>query len=116
MSILATLFLLSYTKFLKTIITAFNFTKALQSSAGNVSDKLVPYKVWAFDGNVEYLKGRHVLMFVVTLVLLVIFFLPYTLLLTFGQFLRSTPIRARCILRCIRSTAFISIMDAYHAP
>jgi hypothetical protein len=115
-AILATLFLLSYTKILKTIITALNFTEVLQGGAHNVSDSLMPYKVWTYDGNIEYLKGKHVPLFAVALVFLVFFFLPYTLLLTFGQCLRSMPIKIRCILWFIRSTAFISIMDAYHAP
>ena len=45
-AILVTLFLLSYTKIFKTIITVLNFTEVLQGSADNVSDQLVPYKVW----------------------------------------------------------------------
>ena len=116
MAILATLFLLSYTKILKTIVTTLNFTEVLQGSVDNVSDPLVPYKVWTRDGNTEYFKERHAPLFAVALFFLVFLFLPYTLLLTFGQCVRSMPIRKRCVLRCIRSTAFISIMDAYHAP
>ena len=115
-AILATLFLLSYTKILKTIITALNFTQVMRSSVHNVSAELIPYKVWTYDGNVEYLKGKHVGLFVAALVMLIFFFLPYTLLLTVGQCLRSMPARRRWVLRCIRSTAFVSIMDAYHAP
>ena len=115
-AILATLFLLSYTKILKTIITALNFTEVFQGSADDTSDQLVPYKVWTYDGNIEYLKGKHVPLFAVALALLVFLFLPYTLLLTFGQCIRSLPTQKRYVLRCIRSTAFISIMDAYHAP
>ena len=69
-----------------------------------------------YDGNIEYLKGKHVPLFAVALVSLVFFILPYTMLLTFGQCVRSISIRKRCVLWCIRSTAFISIMDAYHAP
>ena len=115
-AILATLFLLSYTKILKTIGTALNFTEVFQGSANDTSDQLVPYKVWTYDGNIEYLKGKHVPLFAVALALLVFLFLPYTLLLTFGQCIRSLQTQKRCVLRCIRSTAFISIMDAYHAP
>ena len=50
------------------------------------------------------------------MLLLVSLFLPYTLLLTFGQCIRSLPTKKRCILWLTESTAFISIMDAYHAP
>ena len=72
--------------------------------------------MWTYDGNIEYLKGKHVPLFAVALALLVFLFLPYTLLLTFGQCIRSLQTQKRYVQRCIRSTAFISIMDAYHAP
>ena len=111
-AILATLFLLSYVKILKAIFTALSFTEVLRGSADNVSDQLLPYEVWTYDGNFEYLKGKHVPLFLVALVFLIFLFLPYTLLLIFGQCIRSLPIRRRCN---IRSMAFVSIMDAYHA-
>ena len=115
-AILATLFLLSYTKILKTIITALNFTQVFQGSANDTNDQLVPYNVWMYDGNIEYLKGKHVALFAVALVFLVFLFLPYTLLLMFGQCIRSIPTQRRCVLRFLNSAAFVSIMDAYHAP
>ena len=111
--VLATLFLLSYAKMLKTIITVFAFIEVLRGDADNTSDGLVPRKVWTYDGNVDYLSGKHILLFIVALLFLVLF-LPYTLLLTFGQCLRSLPRRKG--LRWFHSTAFVSIMDAYHAP
>ena len=76
----------------------------------------MPQRVWTYDGNIEYLKGKHVALFTVALLLLLFLFLPYTLLLTFGQYLRSMSVRKRWVSRVIRSTVFISIMDAYHAP
>ena len=115
-AILATLFLLSYTKILKTIMTALNFTQVLIGSASNVSDPLLPYTVWTPDGNIEYLKGKHIILFIASLLILLIVLLPYTLLLIFGQCLRSMPVGRRFILRFTRSTAFVSILDAYHAP
>ena len=115
-AILATLFLLSYTKILKTIITALNFTQVFKGSANDTSDPLVPYYVWTYDGNIEYLKGKHVALFAVALVFLVFLFLPYTLLLMFGQCIRSIQTQRRCVLWFLDSAAFVSIMDAYHAP
>ena len=115
-AILATLFLLSYTKILKTIITALNFTQVFQGSANDTSDPLVPYYVWIYDGNIEYLERKHVPLFAVALVFLVFLFLPYTLLLMFGQCIRSISTQRRCVLRFLNSAAFVSIMDAYHAP
>ena len=115
-ALLATLFLLSYTKILKTIITAVSFTQVFQGSVNNTSDPLVPYYVWIYDGNIEYLKGKHVALFAVALVFLVFLFLPYTLLLMFGQCIRSISSQRRCVLRFLNSASFVSIMDAYHAP
>ena len=115
-AILATLFLLSYSKTLKTIISALSAKQVLASDADNVSAPVLPYTVWSYDGNIKFLKGEHIVLFSVAVVFLVVLLLPYTLLLTFGQFLRSLPLRRRWILRLTRSTAFISIMDAYHAP
>jgi predicted outer membrane repeat protein len=115
-AILATLFLLSYTKVLKAIVTALVYTEVLQGSVNDTSDHLVPYKVWNYDGNIEYLRGKHIPLFATTSMLLIFVFLPYTLLLTFGQFVRSLRTKRRRVAQCIRSTAFISILDAYHAP
>ena len=115
-AILATLFLLSYTKILKTIITMLNFTQVLAGSANNVSDQLAPYTVWTYDGNIEYLRGKHIALFTAALLILLLVFLPYTLLLLFGQCLRSMTSRRQVISRLIHSTAFVSILDAYHAP
>ena len=115
-AILATLFILSYTKLLKTIVTALTFTSVLQSPADNLSAPFTNYRVWTYDGNVEYLRGKHVPLFIVALLSLLLLFLPYTLLLISGQFLRSMSVRRRWTSRLIRNVAFISIMDAYHAP
>ena len=109
--VLATLFLLSHIKILTIIVTTFNFTAILAGDADNTSDELVPYKVWTHDGNVRYLSGP---LFIVTLLFLVLLFLPYTLLLTFGQCLCGMSRRKE--LRWLHSTVFISIMDAYHSP
>lgn len=114
-AILATLFLLSYNKILKTIITALTFTDVLVSRADNVTDQVVLHKVWTYDGNVDYLEGKHIPLLVVSLLFLVALFLPYTFLLMFGQCLRSLSMKRRW-LRWTQSTAFISILDAYHAP
>ena len=116
-AILSTLFLLSYSKLLKTITAALSGTHILRSSADNVSDDFVAYRVWTHDGNIEYLKGKHVALFTAALLVLILLFLPYTLLLIFGQCVRSiSGKRCRWVLKIIRSTAFVSVLDAYHAP
>ena len=59
-AILATLFLLTYTKIL---IASLDFTQVFRSITSNVSAPMVPYKVWTYDGNIEYLKGKHIALF-----------------------------------------------------
>ena len=112
--VLATLFLLSYAKLLKTIVTVLSFTDIMVASAEDVSDNLISQTVWVYDGNINYFSKKHLPMFIVALVFLLILFLPYTLLLIFGQCLRSlSTIKGR---QWIQGTAITSIMDAYHAP
>ena len=107
-SVLATLFLLSYTKLLQTIIVVFSFTYI------NYPDTKETRVVWLYDANIDYLKGKHIILFTITLLFLVFLFLPYTLLLLFGQCLRRLPKKKG--LHWTGSLVFNSIMDAYHAP
>lgn len=115
-AILATLFLLSYSKLLKTIVTSLSFSQVWKGTADNVSDQLVPYKVWSYDGNVKYLKEQHTALFIVGLLFFLFPFLPYTAMLIFGQCIRSMSVKRMRGLGWIHSIAFISILDAYHAP
>ena len=78
--VLATLFLLSYAKLLRIIITVF------QSTNLEYPDKSVK-TVWLYDGNVDCLKGKHIPLFIAALLLLFIS-LPYTAILIFIQYLQ----------------------------
>ena len=79
--VLATLFLLSYTKFLQVIITVFSST-TLEYPGGSVR------RVWLYDGNVDYLKGKHIPLFMAALLVLLVLSLPYTAALLFIQCLQ----------------------------
>ena len=79
--VLATLFLLSYAKLLRITITAFSFT-LLEYPDGSVK------RIWLYDGNMDYLKGKHIALFVAALLLLVFISLPYTVALLFIQCLQ----------------------------
>ena len=74
-SVLATLILLSYTKVLRILITAFSFTTVNDAHG-------VHSTVWLADGNVEYFEPRHAILFIVALLVLLFFGLPYTTTLT----------------------------------
>ena len=75
--VLATLLLLSYAKLLRIIITVFSFTLI------KYPDKTV--KVWLYDGNVNYIQGKHIPLLVAAVILLLAISVPYTGMLLFIQ-------------------------------
>ena len=103
--VLATLFLLSYAKLLRITITAFSFT-LLEYPDGSVK------RIWLYDGNLDYLKGKHIALFVAALLLLVFISLPYTVALLFIQCLQYRS-RYR-ILAWVRRLK--PLFDAYTGP
>ena len=105
-SVLATLILLSYTKILRTLIAAINFTY-LQYPKYN-------REVWLYDVNIDYLVSKHIPLFVVAVLVFLFLFLPYTLLLVFGQWLQA--ISHLRLFSWINSARLKPFMDSYHAP
>ena len=104
-AVLATLFFLSYAKLLRTIIAAFSVTYAEYQGNPHVA-------VWLYDGNIKYLTGKHVPLFITAFLILLLLFLPYTLLLLLGQWLQAWP-KFFFFINDYRIKAFL---DAYHAP
>ena len=107
-AVLATLFLLSYTKLLRSVIAALSYTRLEYSNSTNVA-------VWLNDGNIGYLNNKHTPLFIGALVCLIVLFLPYTLFLIFSQWLRSKSGRYR-ILFWVNDYRVLPFLDAYHAP
>ena len=102
--VLATLFLLSYAKIFRIIITALSYTVVYTSHGHMV--------VWAADGNVDYLGPKHALLFAVAVAILMFLWLPYTLLLFLGQWLYMCNCRPiSCVL--IRIKPFL---DTRYGP
>ena len=79
--VLATLFLLSYAKLLRTIITIFSST-VLTYPDGYIR------RVWLYDGNVDFLKGKHIPLFTVALIFLILVSIPFTVTLACIQWLQ----------------------------
>ena len=101
--VLATLFLLSYTKVIRTVIAALAFT--------SLEPKGHP-PVWLYDGSVQYLSGKHIPLFLTAVIALLTLSIPYTLLILLAQCLqRSTSRFARVVMR--RSKP---IIDAHTGP
>jgi len=110
--ILATLFLLSYTKLLKTIIIALSLAATI--SFPDNSDFLTYEYVWLYDAQITYMGLKHLPLSIVVILCLALLILPYTMLLLFGQCLVYVPNGKG--LRWIHNPKLNSILDAYHAP
>ena len=106
-SVLATLFLLSYAKLQRTVITAFSFTY-LQNYYGDGRS----LAVWLYDGNVPFLQGKHIGLFLMALAVTVFFLLPFTLLLLFAPCIQASR---RLPLKWIKMK-LLPLLDAYQAP
>jgi len=101
-AVLATLLLMSYTKILKIVIEVYSSIDLDYPNNKTVT-------VWLKDSNVPYLRLRHLFLTVMTTLVLVFLFLPYTLLLLLGhKVYRFTRKKA---LRWLQP-----LMDAYYAP
>ena len=102
--VLATLFLLSYAKIFRTIITALSYT-VVYTSHGRKA-------VWAADGNMDYLGPKHAVLAAVAVVTLLFLWLPYTLLLFLGQWLYMC--KCRLISHILMKTK--PFLDAHYGP
>ena len=102
--VLATLFLLSYTKILLTIVGVLSFTFL-------DLPKETREAVWLLDGNVPYFKGKHIALAVFGILVFLVTAIPYTFLLLFGQLLQA--VSNRRLFRWVNK--LMPFFDAYHA-
>ena len=105
MAMLATLFLLSYSKILSTIVAAVASTEL--EYPHNVSRI-----VWLLDGNVAYSQTQYLVLVIFAILVLVFLFVPYTLLLFFAHWLQALS-HWRIFSWLNKIKPFI---DTYHAP
>ena len=105
-AVLATLFLLSYAKLLRSIINPLNVT-FLEYPSGTK-------EVWLVDGNIPYLKGKHIPLFLTSLLALFLLFIPFTLLLLLGQWIQAQSER-KCFT-WISDYRVSTFLDVYHGP
>ena len=102
--VLATLSLLSYAKLLRAIITVMSYT-IVDYPQGSKA-------VWSADGNIDYLGPKHAPLFVAALATLLFLWLPYTLLLLLGQWLRRFD--NRLLTRMLMKIK--PFLDAHYGP
>ena len=103
---LCTLILLSYSKLIRTIITALQFTH-LDYPDG--SRKIV----WLYDANVQYFTVSHIPRFIAAFIIIILAAI-YTIQLLFGQWFPRCSNRK--IMKWTKNTKYIAFIDAYHAP
>ena len=105
-SVLATLIFLSYTKILCTLIAAIHITYLDYPTYNRM--------VWLYDANIGYLGRKHIPLFLVAGLVFLFLFLPYTLLLLFGQWLPA--ISHLRLFSWVNNARLKPFMDSYHAP
>ena len=109
-AVLATVLLISYGKMLKAIIVPLSpaILKKVTQSESNISKEIV----WLYNGDISYGEPKHIILVVVAILVLVILFLPYTLLLLCGRYFQMKS-QWRILSWINKLKPF---MDAYHAP
>ena len=104
-AVLATLLLMSYTKVLRIITDVFSFVRL------DCPDN-IRVLVWRKDANVPYMKAEHLFLTVVTSLVLLFLFLPYTVLLLVGYKLyRFSDRKGFKWINRIKP-----LLDSYYAP
>lgn len=101
--VLATLIFLSYSKLLRAAIVGLVSADVDVESINGTTHTM---SVWYFDGTLEYCTGSHIGLFILSLVTLLFFVIPYTVGLTGAPFL----IRFRIV------NYFKPMIDAYTGP
>ena len=102
---LATLILISYSRFLQTIIITFSFVKS--------NGSITPATRWLYDAGIVYFGWKHALLFI-TAVLILLVGLFYTILLFSWQWLLHCP-RSK-VFNWTRNQKLHSFIDTYHTP
>ena len=104
--VLATLILLSYSKVLRTIISVFSFATVYYTSEESDYDNLQSIVTWQPDPNVEYLHDGHIVLFLIALVFMLLFIIPFALAMTFPTI----------VLRSKRASRLFPLLDCFYAP
>ena len=107
--VLSTLIYLSYSKLLRTVIDILTYS-TVHLPSGDMH-------VWFYDGNVEYLHGKHTALFVVAMATCSLFLLPYTFALTFIPIIEQYSEHNRLFNYLHKKANQIKPMnDAHYAP
>ena len=103
--VLATVFLLSVAKLQRTIIISLSFATVTHSDSSYST-------MWYNDANIQYLKGKHIYLFVLSLATLLFIMLPFILALLFVTCLQA--LSAHRFFHWVNRSK--PLFDAYIAP
>lgn len=106
---LATLVYLSFTNILETAVVSLRPT-TLNYITSNGSQQVI---VWLPDGELKYLQGKHILLFLVALTLVFLTTIYLFLLISWQWLVRYPNV---WILKWTKNQKLQSFMEAYHAP
>ena len=109
--VLSTLFLLSYTKLVRTIVIVLHKSEVTLHCT---DESVRSVSLWYEDPNVEYAKGRHAGLFGFALLVSVFFVIPYTLFLLLNPFYEKYLSNFKVFKRFWNH--FKPIIDSYSGP
>ena len=101
--VLATLFQFSFAKLLSTITMIFTSAEVYSTSK---SSELQSHTMWFYDGNVDYLKEGHLVLFTLAAITTSLFIIPYLMI----------TCCASKLVRFRKSHYVRPLIDAYHGP
>ena len=105
--VLATLILLSYTKLIRTVALALSYKDVK-------CEDLLYLSTWKVDSNVSYFSLKHSMLFSFAVMVLVLFLLPFTLILLFNPLIQVFLTRYRWFNKYwLKLKPFL---DAYNGP
>ena len=106
MATLTTLILLSYTKFLHTIIAAFSSVTIRYPDGSSQT-------IWLPDATVGYLRGRHIVLFLAAVFILVLSIVYTALLFSWQWLLRY---QHKIAFGWVKNQKLCQFLEPYHAP
>ena len=102
--VLATLIHLSFSKLLNTVVNILTYSTIKVGTPD--STMIQKSTVWYFDGNVTYLTGGHIALFILAILTLLLFIAPYTIVLLGVPF----------FMRYKLVNYFKPLIDSYQGP
>ena len=109
--VLSTLFLLSYTKLVRTIVIVLH---KRDITLHCINGSMISVSKWYEDPNVDYAKGKHAGLFAFALFVSFVFVIPYTLFLSFSPLFEKYLSNYKVFKKLW--SQFKPIIDAYSGP